>query len=102
MSDFFDLYGSQTSTLESLGRHVKQWRLITGVTQKLLAERAGVSIEVLRRIESGDGGVRMTNFVAVLDALQLSPRVVEATDPLSTDVGRLRAHLLDRERAPKS
>ncbi|MGW9113684.1 helix-turn-helix domain-containing protein [Microbacterium sp. NPDC055683] len=85
-----------------MGRHLRQWRLITGVSQRLLAERAGISVPALRRVEAGDPGVRFGNVVAVLHALQLADRVVEATDPLSTDVGRLRAHLLGRERAPRS
>lgn len=37
----------------ALGRAVRQLRKEAGVTQKVLSERAGISVRVLRRIEAG-------------------------------------------------
>ena len=96
------LHDQEADLLAALGRHVRQWRLVSGISQDVLAERAQISLPTLRKVEQGDPGVRLGAVVGVLVALQLDERVAEATDPLGTDVGRLRAHLLGRARAPKA
>lgn len=88
-------------TAEQLGGHLRQWRIMLGLSQELTAERANISLPVLRRLERGDGGVRLGNFLAVVKVLNLDERLTEATDPLNTDLGRMRAHLLGRQRARK-
>lgn len=86
-------------TAEQLGEHLRQWRIMLGLSQELTAERANVSLPALRRIERGDGGVRLGTFLAVAQVLNLTERITGATDPLNTDLGRMRAHLLGRQRA---
>ncbi|QCB97676.1 XRE family transcriptional regulator [Arthrobacter sp. PAMC25564] len=85
-----------------LGEHLRQWRIVLGLSQELAADRANLSMPTLRRIERGDPGVRLGSFLALADVLGLSDRLAEATDPLETDLGRLRAHLLGRQRARRS
>lgn len=92
----------EQTLLAALGEHLRQWRLVTGLSQELLAERAGVSVPVIRRLEAGEGGVRLGSFAAVATVLRLDARLTEATDPLMTDIGRLRAPRLLRRRAPRS
>lgn len=86
----------------TMGDHLRQWRIMLGLSQELVAERANISLPTLRRIEHGDTGVRMGSFLAVTGVLNLTGRLTEATDPLSTDLGRLRAHLLGRKRAQRT
>ncbi len=88
-------------TAEQLGEHFRQWRIMLGLSQDLAAERANISLPTLRRIERGDSGVRLGNFLALAQVLNLTARLNEATDPLNTDLGRMRAHLLGRQRARK-
>lgn len=77
--------------LADIGEHVRTWRKLNGLTAALVAERAGINRQTLRDIETGTGTVNSENLLRVLRVLGILPAVVAATDPLSTDVGRLRA-----------
>ena len=77
--------------LADLGENVRTWRKLNGLTAALAAERAGINRQTLRDIETGTGTVNSENLLRVLRVLGILPAVVAATDPLSTDVGRLRA-----------
>lgn len=90
-------------TVEQLGAHLRQWRIMLGLPQKLAASRANISLTTLRRIEQGDPGVQIGNFLALTNVLSLNERLVEATDPFQTSLGRMRSHLLakKRVRSPK-
>lgn len=87
------------SQLEGLGAHVRGWRMVLGLTAQQLSERAGISRDTLRKIENGDPSISFNAVAQVLRALGLLDGVVEAVDPLSTDLGRLRADALARRRA---
>ncbi len=87
---------------EHLGESLRQWRIILGLSQELAAERANISLPTLRRIERGDPGVKMRSFLALVNVLNLTDRFVDAAEPLETDLGRLRAHLLGRQRAKRT
>lgn len=88
-------------TAQDLGESFRQWRIMLGLSQQLAAERADISIPTLRRIERGDSGVRLGSVLALASILGIGERIVEAADPLNTDLGRLRAHTLGRRRAAK-
>jgi len=77
--------------LRELGAHVTAWRKLRGLTQKQLADRAGVARTTLIRVEAGDGGVGLEIVLRVLHALGVLDAVAPAVDPYETDVGRLRA-----------
>lgn len=79
-----------TRGLRDLGGHLRHWRQLNGLTQALLAERADVSVPTVRAIETG-AAVSTENLARVLRVLGVLDSVVAAADPLSTDVGRLRA-----------
>ncbi|ALO67057.1 hypothetical protein AS189_11815 [Arthrobacter alpinus] len=90
------------NSASTVGNYLRQWRILLGLSQELVAERANISLPTLRRVERGDKGVRLGSFLAVTEVLNLTGRITEATDPLSTDLGRLRAHLLGRKRAQRT
>ncbi|MFI4992688.1 MAG: helix-turn-helix domain-containing protein [Solirubrobacterales bacterium] len=75
----------------SLAESVATWRKLRGLTQAQLAERAGVSRGVVRRIEAADGGVSVENLLRILRSLGIQDLMSEALDPLASDVGRLRS-----------
>lgn len=54
-------------------------------------QRAGTSVITLRKIEQGQP-VRSDILLTVIKVLGMLDRVVDATDPYQTDVGRLRAN----------
>lgn len=88
-------------TAMQLGELFRQWRVILGLSQELAAERANISTPTLRRIERGETGVHLGSFLALANILGLTERLLEASNPLETDLGRARVHLLWRQRAKR-
>jgi transcriptional regulator with XRE-family HTH domain len=78
-------------TLASLGDNLRRWRKIRGLTAEMVAERAGIAPKTLRGIETGTGAARVENVVAVMRVLGIVDSLLEATEPLNTDLGRARA-----------
>ena len=85
--------------LTTIGEYVRGWRLVLGLTAQQVAERASISRDTLRKIETGDASVSFNSVAQVLRALGQLDAVVDALDPLSSDIGRLRADRLTRKRA---
>ncbi len=83
--------------LRAVADDVAVWRKLRGLTQAQLADRAGVSLNTLRRLEGGGGGVSLENVLRILRALGVLDSVPRALDPYETDVGRLRSE----ERLPQ-
>jgi transcriptional regulator with XRE-family HTH domain len=69
--------------LAEFGESLRTWRKI-----QRLAERAGITRDTLRAIESGAGSVRLENVFAVMEVLGVDPSVLEAVDPAATERGR--------------
>ena len=72
-------------SLLALGHNMKVARLKRRLPQNVLAERAGVSLSTLCKIENGNGGVAIASYAAVLLALDLGTPFAEIgrSDPLS-------------------
>jgi len=85
--------------ITELGEHVRGWRMVLNLTAQQVAERADISRTTLRKIESGDPNVSFANVTQVLRALGALDLVVDALDPLGSDIGRLRAGNLTKKRA---
>ena len=81
------------------GEHVRGWRMVLGLTAQQVSERAGITRDTLRKIESGNPNVSFNSVTQVLRALGILDQIVEAADPLASDIGRLRAGRLTRKRA---
>lgn len=83
--------------LRAIAGDLVAWRKLGGLTQAQLADRAGISVNTLRRLEAGEGGITLENLLRVLRALGVLENVTRAFDPYETDVGRLRS----KERLPR-
>ena len=81
------------------GEHVRGWRMVLGLTAQQVSERAGITRDTLRKIESGNPNVSFNSVTQVLRALGILEQLVDAADPLASDIGRLRAGRLTRKRA---
>ncbi|WP_166969857.1 helix-turn-helix domain-containing protein [Brevibacterium atlanticum] len=77
--------------LGEIGTSVRQWRLMQSLKAEEVAERAGISRSTLQKIERGEPGVSVGAVLSVMQALGQLDHIVEAFDPLSTDIGRLRS-----------
>ena len=75
---------------ERIGGHLSTWRRIEGITAHELAERAGVSVDTIRRLEHGDPSVGLGKVLAVARVVGILSQVEESFDPASTERGRLR------------
>jgi transcriptional regulator with XRE-family HTH domain len=84
-------------SLAEASGHLVAWRKLRGLTQAQLADRAGVAVNTVRRLERGDGGVSFENVLRVLRALGILENLPAALDPYGTDLGRLRSE----ERLPE-
>lgn len=76
--------------LTDVGESVRTWRRLRELTVAETADRAGIGVSTLQRLEHGQGGTLET-FLRVARALGVLEQVTTALDPMSTDVGRLRA-----------
>lgn len=85
--------------LAEFGEHVRGWRMVLGLTAQQVSERAGITRDTLRKIEAGAPSAGFGNVAQVLRALGVLDQVVEAVDPLRSDIGRLRAGNLAKKRA---
>ena len=86
--------------MKRLGANLKSRRIILGLSQDLVAERADVSRSTLMRLEAGEGG-KVEHLMTVASVLGIADDLISSLDPLNTDLGRARAHLLNRHRAPR-
>ncbi|WP_424455301.1 helix-turn-helix domain-containing protein [Pseudolysinimonas sp.] len=76
--------------LGALGQNIRRWRKLVGWTSEIAAERAGITRTTLRAIENGES-VRSESLMSVLSALGIAAAVIQSTDPLNSDLGRLNA-----------
>lgn len=74
-----------------LAEDIAAWRKLRGLTQKQLADRAGITRATLGRLEKGDSGVTLESLLRVLRALGIIENLTRALDPYESDVGRLRS-----------
>jgi transcriptional regulator with XRE-family HTH domain len=77
--------------LRAVVEDIVVWRKLRGLTQAQLAERAGVGLNTVRRLEDADGGVALENVLRVLRALGVLDSLAKSLDPYESDVGRLRS-----------
>ena len=81
--------------VKQAGRRVaddlRSWRKLRGLTQAQLADRSGVSLATVSRLESGDGNVRLESLLRILRALGIVDSLIKALDPYESDVGRMRS-----------
>jgi transcriptional regulator with XRE-family HTH domain len=80
-----------TRALREIADDVVAWRKLRGLTQAQVADRAGVGLGTITRLERGDGGVSLEYIVRVLRALGILEDLLRALDPYESDIGRLRS-----------
>ncbi len=76
---------------------MKVARLRRRLPQSQVAERAGISLNTLAKVESGDPGVAIGNVAAIMQAIGLGAPLGEIASP-AADTSGLR---LESERLPK-
>lgn len=59
-----------------LGDTFKEYRLKSKLTQEKVAERLGISVKYISRIENGTGGVKVETLVNYMNILGISPNII--------------------------
>lgn len=75
--------------LEEFGENIRRWRTLNGLSAAELADRAAVSRQTLRTIESGEGG-RIDSLFAILGALGIADTAIAGIDPYTNETARAR------------
>ena len=78
------------TTLKTIGEDLTTWRKLRQLTARQVADRAGISISTVLRLESGKSS-SLESLIRVARALGIHEELKIALDPYSTDIGRLRA-----------
>ncbi len=81
----------------ALGANLKAARLRRRLPQSVIAERSGISVNTLSKLENGDCGVTIGNVAGVLNALGLLPLLQDLTSGEQDRVGMR----LDERHLPK-
>lgn len=76
---------------QTMGENLRTWRKLRGITAQEMADKAAVSADTISRLENGDPSIALHTFLNVCNALGITERIEEATDPYETDYGRARA-----------
>jgi len=77
-------------TFAITGENLKTWRKLYMLKAEQVAERAGISLGTLSKIENGDPSISTASFLEVLRSLGLLDTLAESLDPLNSDLGRAR------------
>ncbi len=81
----------------TLGANIKASRLRRRLPQSVVAERAGISVNTLSKLENGDCGITIGNVASVLNALGL----ISLLEELSTGEQDRVGLMLDERHLPK-
>lgn len=79
-----------TRSLRRLGEDLTSWRKLRDLTAAEVADRAGVGVNTVLRLEKGNGAT-LENVLRIARALGVLDALATALDPYATDLGRLRA-----------
>lgn len=77
-------------SLRRLGEDLASWRKLRNLTAAEVADRAGVGVNTVLRLEKGNGAT-LENVLRVARALGVLDALTTSLDPYATDLGRLRA-----------
>lgn len=59
-----------------LGEIFKEYRIKNKLTQEKIAEKLGISVKYISRIENGTGGIKVETLVNYINILSISPNVI--------------------------
>ena len=77
-------------SLRRIGEDLATWRKLRSLTAAEVADRAGLSVNTVLRLEKGSGAT-LENLLRVARALGVLDNLTGSLDPYATDVGRLRS-----------
>lgn len=61
---------------KEFGKILREFRLKNDLTQEQLAEKLGISLKYISRIENGNNGVKTENLIKYMNILGITPNVI--------------------------
>lgn len=86
--------------MESVGTSIRVARLARSITQTELAQRGGLGLATLKRLEAGHAGIAIGHVLACLEILGLMSSFVASIAPAADAEGQVR-RASQRQRARK-
>lgn len=83
-----------------LGARIRRQRLTSGLRQRDLAARAGVSANILRNLER-EGHATLDSFIRVVLALGMADQLAPLLDTRTTSLRAMEQASRTRQRAPR-
>lgn len=88
------------AVVKELGRRLMLIRLDQNLSQRQLAERAGLGLRTIQRLEQGEAATQLSGFVRVCRALGLMERLDQLmAEPPRSPLDQLRLNARQRRRA---
>lgn len=78
-----------TRAMKTIGDDLASWRKLRRLTAAEVADRAGIGVNTVLRLESG-AGATLENTLRVARALGVLDEIAGSVDPYETDLGRAR------------
>lgn len=79
------------------GERIKELRKVAGITRQSLAEKAGISVDALRKIEQGINGAKIDTLVAIAEIFHVSLDYLICGNSRQTGIERIVAGLSKTE-----
>lgn len=76
--------------LVEFGAHLRRWRKLRGMTALELADRASITRETLRNLETGTGSPRLDSLFAAMGALGITQAALDGVSPFNSTAARAR------------
>jgi len=73
-----------------IGKSLKTWRKIYMLKATQVAQRAGISLGTLSKIENGDPSVSVAALLEVVRSVGMLDTLTDSLEPLNHDLGRAR------------
>jgi len=73
-----------------IGKSLKTWRKIYMLKATQVAQRAGISLGTLSKIEKGDPSVSVAALLEVVRSVGMLDTLTDSLEPLNHDLGRAR------------
>lgn len=90
-------FENEKTILKELGNRIKQYRISLNITQSELADKCGISMSTVVRIENGDD-IKFSNYIRILSGLDILENINILIPEVSADYKKIFEEKTPRKR----